>query len=52
MGAGPSPAAGGAGDLPVGPPPDRERGPLPEAALEAARQAHIPAAAAARLWER
>jgi hypothetical protein len=52
MGAGSSPAAGLAGDLPAGPPPDRERGPLPEAAREAARQAHVPAAAAARLWER
>jgi hypothetical protein len=50
---GPSPAAGMAADLPAAPPdPNGERGPLPEAAREAARQAHIPAAAAARLWER
>jgi Caspase domain len=46
------PAAGMAVELPVAGPPDGERGPLPEAAREAARQAHIPAAAAARLWER
>jgi hypothetical protein len=49
-GAAPRPAAGVAADLPAGAPPDR--GVLPEAAREAARQAHIPAAAAARLWER
>ncbi|HET6812428.1 MAG TPA: hypothetical protein VFJ69_00220, partial [Actinomycetota bacterium] len=49
----PSPAAGMAADLPAAPPdPNGERGRLPEAAREAARQAHIPAAAAARLWER
>ncbi|MFL6219524.1 MAG: hypothetical protein ACJ742_13415, partial [Actinomycetes bacterium] len=49
----PSPAAGMAADLPAAPPdPNGEWGPLPEAAREAARQAHIPAAAAARLWER
>ena len=49
----PSPAAGMAADLPAAPPdPNGERGPLPEAAREAARQNHIPAAAAARLWER
>jgi hypothetical protein len=42
-----------AADLPAAPPdPNGERGPLPEAAREAARQNHIPAAAAARLWER
>jgi hypothetical protein len=32
-------------------PASRRPGPLPEAAREAARQAHIPAAAAAGLWE-
>jgi hypothetical protein len=48
-----APAAGMAADLPAAPPdPNGARGPLPEAAREAARQAHIPAAAAARLWER
>jgi hypothetical protein len=46
----PSPAAGLAPDLPAAAPPDRGPGPLPEAAREAARQAHIPAAAAAGLW--
>jgi hypothetical protein len=53
--AAPAPAPSPAASLGVGPPaaaaPAREPGPLPEAARDAARQAHIPAAAAAGLWQ-